>query len=1311
MRFQIKQSQRTFLLIIFFLVTGSNYGHNWKTRHYTILDGLPNPYVKDLIQDKQGTLWFATIHDISSYDGLTWKNHSPLPKAITPIYSKLGVDKKNRIWAASLLLRGRLTILCYDGTRWFRVADHKTTIQGETDISAFKLLEHPGRHHMAIVICTRSSGVYLREKNKWSHITTKEGLLSNTVNGAAILDGALYFATAKGLSVRKSDGSIDNWLNQSLKLPSTDLKAICLENYDKYASAPLKNPRLWLYGSGWLGYFDKLNHGVVCFNTGVTLDDETYRIQLMPDYRGGLYFGNVFELHYFNYTTRVSEHLTIDNGLVGAGTHGLLIDFEKNVWIASARGITKLANRHFENYQAVHGLLEDEVTSVLEYKPGKFVLGHNKGVTFWDGKHFSKLPFSRKKQGLSFIPCRILDMKCDSLGNIWAAAGLAGLVKIDKQRNFTWYGKNEGLLKQIVCLYIDEQNNIFSGSDSGVYVKPVHENVFKRVTLPGVPYVYIKKIYGNGKHMTYLGSNSNGIYVYNEAKEHWENYYFHDVPEGNQIFTIKKTAKGELLIGTRAGLYSLEKGMLKWFEKTGFEKKGFKLEEPVFFITEDSKRRLWFGTNNGVVRWDGKKMTRYSVNEGLVGTETNRATGIIDSAERLWIGTNTGVSIYNEQFDNYDLLIPQPKLRLLHLETGNKKRLPLDRPTRLSSKTQNLLFHFRGISFIDEKGIRFKYKLEGYDKEWSDESYPYKQAVRYTQLPPGSYRFHLKVRNSPGVWSEPVVSSKLTIAEPFYKQWWFRLLVFLALIFVLHSIFRFITAKRNAILLEKQVEIRTAELRASEQKYRSLFEDSRDMVFISKDNKLVDVNPAGVELLGYDSKEEMVNCPVFDFYYEAADRDTFVNAIKEKGYVKDYELVVKTKDGGKLSALVTASAVPGKDGPPSIRGIMRDITEKKRLQLQLAQAQKMEAIGTLAGGIAHDFNNLLSILFGYIELSQDEVEAGSTMWGNLEQMRIAAGRARELVKQILTFSRQSTQAQEPLNVCTVLKESLKLLRSSLPSTLEIRWDIAVDSGIVRANPTQIQQVIMNLCTNAAFAMRDKGGILTVDLHEIHLDEPAAAKYEGISQGPYLRLSIGDTGDGIKPEIIKRIFDPFFTTKKVGEGTGMGLAVAHGIIKSHSGAVSVYSEPGKGSVFQVLLPLIEASHERQVREAAAIPKGSGQHILFVDDENSIVEMLGIMLKTLGYKVTVKSSSLDALDTFRQAPDSFHLVITDLTMPGMTGIQLAQQLRNLRPDIPIILCTGFSESITAHQIEELGVSDFLMKPVSKADLARAIRKALT
>ncbi|MCP4153194.1 MAG: hypothetical protein GY757_36020, partial [bacterium] len=185
-----------------------------------------------------------------------------------------------------------------------------------------------------------------------------------------------------------------------------------------------------------------------------------------------------------------------------------------------------------------------------------------------------------------------------------------GLVKIDKQRNFTWYGKNEGLLKQIVCLYIDEQNNIFSGSDSGVYVKPVHENVFKRVTLPGVPYVYIKKIYGNGKHMTYLGSNSNGIYVYNEAKEHWENYYFHDVPEGNQIFTIKKTAKGELLIGTRAGLYSLEKGMLKWFEKKGLEKKGFKLEEPVFFITEDSKRRLWFGTNNGVVRWDGKKMTR-----------------------------------------------------------------------------------------------------------------------------------------------------------------------------------------------------------------------------------------------------------------------------------------------------------------------------------------------------------------------------------------------------------------------------------------------------------------------------------------------------------------------------------------------------------------------------------------------------------------------------------------------------------------------------------------------------------------------------
>ncbi|MBW2642548.1 MAG: response regulator [Deltaproteobacteria bacterium] len=383
--------------------------------------------------------------------------------------------------------------------------------------------------------------------------------------------------------------------------------------------------------------------------------------------------------------------------------------------------------------------------------------------------------------------------------------------------------------------------------------------------------------------------------------------------------------------------------------------------------------------------------------------------------------------------------------------------------------------------------------------------------------------------------------------------------------------------------------------------------------------------------------------------------------------------------------------------------------EKAKLQSQLQQAQKMESIGTLAGGIAHDFNNILGIIVGNTELAMDDVPEWNPARHNLEAIRTAGLCARDMVKRIMAFSRQSPLEMKPVRISPIIKESLKLLRSSVPTTIEIHQNISIESNTVRADPTQINQVLINLCTNAVHAMGEKGGVLEVSLEDIELDSGSAIHYHDLSSGKYVRLTVSDTGNGIEPKILERIFDPYFTTKKVGEGSGMGLSVVHGIVKSHGGGISAISEQGKGTAFHVLFPCIEDEPEPEVEIAAEIPRGK-ERILFVDDEKAMVDAIQPMIERLGYKVTARTSSIEALEAFRANPDRFDLVITDFTMPNMTGMELAKALLKLRSDILIILCTGYSEHINEDKAKGSGIRAFVMKPVVLGDIANTIRKVL-
>jgi PAS domain S-box-containing protein len=478
-----------------------------------------------------------------------------------------------------------------------------------------------------------------------------------------------------------------------------------------------------------------------------------------------------------------------------------------------------------------------------------------------------------------------------------------------------------------------------------------------------------------------------------------------------------------------------------------------------------------------------------------------------------------------------------------------------------------------------------------------------------------------------------------------------------------------------------------------------------------KDGTIQYVNPAFERISGY-TREEIIG-QTHRILKSSKHNKTFhevMGDILARGEVWTGHMINERKDGTSYKVEVSISPIWDKTGAiMNYVAIERDVTHEAELETQLRQVQKMEAIGTLAGGIAHDFNNILAAIMGYTEMALYDVPEGNPGRRNLEQVLKAGYRGKDLVKQIITFSRRSEQERRPMHVSPIVKEALKLLRASLPTTIDIRQNIETQSGMVLADPTQIHQVLMNLCSNAAYAMREAGGVLEVSLADVVFNSVDAAPYADLNPGPYLKLTVSDTGHGIERAIMERIFDPFFTTKRPGEGTGMGLAVVHGIVKSYGGTIVVDSDPGKGSRFEIFLQRIEGAFLSEADSDTPMPTGN-ERILFVDDEEDLVDMVQQMLERLGYSVVAKTNSLEALEVFKAQPDQFALVITDQTMPYMTGADLAQELMRIRPDIPIILCTGFSEVISAERAKALGIREFVMKPFATREIAEITRYVL-
>ncbi len=506
-----------------------------------------------------------------------------------------------------------------------------------------------------------------------------------------------------------------------------------------------------------------------------------------------------------------------------------------------------------------------------------------------------------------------------------------------------------------------------------------------------------------------------------------------------------------------------------------------------------------------------------------------------------------------------------------------------------------------------------------------------------------------------------------------------------------------------------ELELRVAERTTAVIRLAAAVESTGEGVFTTDSSWQIDyANPAFYHMAGYRA-DEVIGREMRFLRSEKEDPSKYERtkqgAMAGKPCTGRY--MIRRKDGTVF--LVDCVISPIKDASGTIVNfviVWHDMSDQVRLEEQLRQAHKMEAIGTLAGGVAHDFNNMLAVIMGNAELALDDTpREGNGIRHNLDAIFKAARRGRDLVKQILTFSRKSEQRQKSQPLAPLIEESFNLLRASIPSTIEMTLAINTKSDVASVNEAQFQQIIVNLCSNAAHAMQ-AGGLLEISLEDerLHFDDSPDSPPRR-----YLKLTVSDTGAGMDEEVKKRIFDPFFTTKAPGEGTGMGLAVVYGIVEAHNGIITVHSEPDKGSSFSVFLPKAGTAAPRTEAPEGAVAGGK-ERLMFVDDEDGIIEMATPMLERLGYRVASFTDPVAALNAFAKAPLDFDLIITDQTMPRMTGLVLAGKLKAIRPDIPVMLCTGYSQTVSAETTKAAGIEGYAMKPLARKELAEAIRKAL-
>ena len=771
-------------------------GQSFPVQTYTLENGLNTNFIHDVTQDKQGRMWFATEYGVSVYDSYTWKNYSDKDGLPRSEYFLIKADSSNNIIAVPYWSSAHIAI--FKNNKWTLI-DEIPQLNGiYKNFTSFDFIYENNKQ---ILYFGTYEGVFFYKDRKWSRISQKEGLIDDRVNTVKSFQNKLYVCTENGLSVI-DDGKIDNSLNSIINVPSKKIKSIEFEFLNNNSI-----PNIWLLGNKWIGTIQNRKFNLVTSNNGMTTEFPTQKLKhicFLYDKIDRIYYGNEVERFYLEKSTKKVIAVSQENRFTTSGGSAIFLDRESNIWFTGYRGIDKVSSFSFQNFFKENGLLENEVTSTIEINPGYYIFGHNHGFTILKDGKFSTVTLTYPSDK-NYTLSRILDLCKDSMGNVWIAASELGVGKMSNSKEISWIKYKKTI--QINSIKTDKHGTLWVGSEEGLFkISEDHSNL---VLINNKEFLNIRKIFSDANGTIY-GACTHGLAIYKNGV--FTKLSDSRVGFGNSIYAVQDYTDDKKILGTADGLYILENGSIQ-----NFHENNFTIDRKIFFITRDRNNNYWFGTNDGVVKWDGKTARRFSLEDGLAGRETNRSAYTVDSFGKVWIGTDRGLSCYLPQ---YDLPIKPPIIADLEIEDSKGVIHDLLKSFETSDGESSFIFRFRAISFINEKFIQYRVKLEGFDNVWTE--IETNNQIRYTNLKPGEYKFLIQTKNLGGDWSISSASNTITILNPFYARWWFILLSIGVFGIVLYLIQNYISEIKYTHKLEKEVILRTAALKKSEEELLQL---------------------------------------------------------------------------------------------------------------------------------------------------------------------------------------------------------------------------------------------------------------------------------------------------------------------------------------------------------------------------------------------------------------------------------------------------------------------------------------------------------
>ncbi len=1285
--FKVYSKTIILFVILFFIVLQSPVNaQSYLVHKYTVNEGLSSSFVYDVAQDTLGRMWFATRSGVSVYDGFNWTTHNHCLNASINSFAEIESDRTGKIWVCNENFT--LGIANYDGEQWTQVKAPAELNENHIRVTALKVLSDTAGQ--SLFVGTRSDGLYRWQQNEWTRYNASNSAIGDSILEIVVSKQVCYVLSDKGIA-RYQNGDFQTDINDKIPIPAGNLYTIAPEiDRDNEVIS-----RLWVVGRKTLGYLAQGKFTSVSNNIQKQRYNYKHRFLAAPDYHGGLIYGNINTLYHFDSGGAEIRYLGRPNGLITEGSTNIFIDREYNIWIASLRGVSKIPDLRFKTYRQENGLLFDEVTAITERKRGEFIFGHESGISILNDNKVKTIEVGPDKKR-SVTDARILDLIKDNQDNIWATVSGIGLLRISPQNNLMWFDDN--LPEKANSVLQDKNQRIWLSTNRGLYY--LDEEKIVRVKAKRQPESFIRKMFNAPDGTVYFATSDHGVYSLKDDK--WRRYYSRSDANKNDVFALLTDYMGKTLVGSINGLHFIQGDSLVKFNA------GFSIENPVYFILRDNDQRLWFGTDIGVFRWDGKEFKTFNVIHGLAGMETNRSAGYVDHEGRVWIGTDRGVSVYDERGCKQKEIRPEIKLVTMDVED---EKFGLENEIELEHSQNTLTFNFRCISFLNENEISFAYKLEGFDKDWVSTQKMLQPKIRFIHLYPGAYRFHIRAKDINGNWSSIATSPEIFIQYPYWETWWFYVVLTLILALLIYLVVSHVTRRKYSRRLEKQVEQRTKELKQSEEKYRTLFQESRDAIFTSTpDGRFLEINPAAIRLFGYDSAGDLlaVNIPQA-LYFDVNERNSFQEKMANDGFVTNFELKLRRKDGKPIKALLSSTSVYDESGNViAYRGFLKDITENLELKERLAHAQRMESVGLLAGGIAHDFNNILGGILGYASLVKLKLRKDDPHYKYIDTIEKSAVRGADLTNQLLVFARKKEGKTKHIDLNRTVEDTIKIIRSTFPKTIEIEKRLSENSLTVLGDETQMHQIVMNLCVNARDAINEKG-IITLKTGRIKLYDTSAQKYMDAVPGDYVSLEVEDTGCGIDSETQKKIFEPFFSTKEQGKGTGLGLSMVYGFVRSHDGFIDVNSSPGKGSRFRIFLPAND-SGKTEKKDKIKEPENGSELILVVDDEEIMRSFLEQALESHGYKVLLAKNGLEGVEVFKQNKDKINLIILDMLMPKMSGSEALNKMQEIDPNIKVIIASGYSDEEKLNAIKSMDIAGFIQKPFKLKDLLSRIRTIL-